>query len=200
MDSELMDLVREIAQSTAEEMRAQLLTPGGRINYFRAAETLLYNYKSLALLVADRSAYLAAEPVERSAGIVLNAGAGAALSLDERISEREEERIRSYERTAAQFDQVDRVVQLFNDRESFVVIRMYYFGENERGQDRGVDAPRMTWEEMGGLLGRDPKTLRRWRNRLVRDMSVCWFGVAAAVGSAVVTEGQATAGGLLPAA
>lgn len=190
MESELMDLVREIAQATADELRMRLLMPGGRINYFRAAETLLYNYKPLALLVADRSAYLAVEPAECSAGIVLNAGTGAALSLDERMSEREEERIRSYERTAAQFDQVDRVVQLFSSREAFVVIRMYYFGENEHGLDRGFDAPRMTWEDISALLGRDPKTLRRWRNRLVRDMSVCWFGVAAAVGSAVVVDGM----------
>ncbi len=184
LNDEMMRLVRDVARMTAVELRDQLALPSGRVNYFRAAETLLYNYKSLAMLVADRSAYIAQEPVRSSGSIVLNAGQGQGMSLGEMIGEREEERIRLYEMTAARFDQVDRVVQLFDRRDEFVVIRMYYFGENERGQER-LGTERLTWEEIGALLHRDPKTLRRWRNRLVKDMSVCWFGMAAAVGSAV---------------
>ena len=176
----------EVAQKTAATVME--LTRGPRVNFFRAAETLLYNYKRLALLVQDRSAYVEREPAGSSASIVLNAGRGAGLSLDEQIGDREAEMARLYELTVAQFEQVDRVVKLFADREEFVVIRMYYFGENAEGVYRGDNAERYTWEEIGLLLRRDPKTLRRWRNRMIKDMSVCWWGMAAAVGSAVEAE------------
>ena len=178
-----------VAGKTAAELVGLTLPISGRVNYFRAAETLLYNYKSLEALLRDRSGYIAQELPGRSAGIVLNAGQGQGSgSMDEMIGDREAERARLYELTAARFDQVDRVVQLFNDRPEFKALRMYYFGENEAGQDRGVHAERYTWEEIGVLLGRDAKTLRRWRNRIVKDMAVCWFGVAAAVSSAVAAD------------
>lgn len=178
-----------VAGKTAAELVGLTLPISGRVNYFRAAETLLYNYKSLQALLRDRSGYVERELPGRSAGIVLNAGQGhGGGSMDEMIGDREAERARLYELTAARFDQVDRVVQLFNDRPEFKALRMYYFGENEAGQDRGVHAERYTWEEIGDLLGRDPKTLRRWRNRIVKDMAVCWFGVVAAVSSAVEAD------------
>lgn len=153
------------------------------VNYYRAAESLLYNYKALGALVRDRTAYVERELPERSAGIILNAGHGQAVGIEERVAEKETERERLYALTVARFDQVDRVVKLFSDREGFQAVRMYYFNENAAGQDRGDFAARYTWEEIAALLGRDAKTLRHWRNRIVKDMAVCWFGLDAAVGT-----------------
>ena len=121
-----------VAGKTAAELVGLTLPISGRVNYFRAAETLLYNYKSLQALLRDRSGYVERELPGRSAGIVLNAGQGQGSgSMDEMIGDREAERARLYELTAARFDQVDRVVQLFNDRPEFKALRMYYFRENE---------------------------------------------------------------------
>ena len=83
-----------VAGKTAAELVGLTLPISGRVNYFRAAETLLYNYKSLAALLRDRSGYIAQELPGRSAGIILNAGQGQGASIDEMIGDREAERAR----------------------------------------------------------------------------------------------------------
>lgn len=91
----------------------------------------------------------------------------------------------SYERTKARYDEIDAVVRQFEDREEFVVIRMYYFNEDATGADRG-DAKPYTFEEIAEELSavglnRSVQTLRKWRTRLVQDMTVLLFGVDGAV-------------------
>ena len=74
---------------------------------------------------------------------------------------------------------------MFEGQKEFVVIRLYYFGEDISGNPRG-DGKAATWEEVAaeleaaGIL-KEIKTARRWRNKIVNDMAVCIFGIAAAV-------------------
>lgn len=97
------------------------------------------------------------------------------------------DKIISYHRTRARFEEIDRVVKLFAERKEFHVIRMYYFGEDAQGNERPTGAEPYTWEaiaaELEGMgLIRDAKSARRWRNKIVNDMAVCMFGKPAAVG------------------
>ena len=105
------------------------------------------------------------------------------ISLDEM----KRDKIISYHRTRARFEEIDRVVKLFAERKEFHVIRMYYFGEDAQGNERPAGAEPYTWEaiaaELEGMgLIRDAKSARRWRNKIVNDMAVCMFGKPAAVG------------------
>ena len=76
----------------------------------------------------------------------------------------------------------------YRDRKEFTVVRMYYFGEDYEGKPRESGKP-YTWEELAfdleeaGVL-KGVKTACRWRNKIVNDMAVCVFGIAAAVSAA----------------
>ena len=64
---EVRELINEVARETAS--MAYIDGMGGEVNYFRAMESLLFNYKKLAALVADYEAYTHVELQGRSASI-----------------------------------------------------------------------------------------------------------------------------------
>lgn len=55
ISEELREAINEAARAGAYE--AYRNTAGAYVNYFKAMETLLYNYKKLAALVADEEGY-----------------------------------------------------------------------------------------------------------------------------------------------
>ncbi len=184
---EVRELINEVARETAS--MAYIDGMGGEVNYFRAMESLLFNYKKLAALVADYEAYTHVELQGRSASISsYSPSSGYTYRTEEDIlDEMKRDKIISYHRTRARFEEIDRVVKLFAEQKEFHVIRMYYFGEDAQGNERPTGAEPYTWEaiaaeleEMG--LIRDAKSARRWRNKIVNDMAVCMFGKPAAVG------------------
>lgn len=184
---EVRELINEVARATAS--MAYIDGMGGEVNYFRAMESLLFNYKKLAALVADYEAYTHVELQGRSASISsYSPSSGYTYRTEEDIlDEMKRDKIISYHRTRARFEEIDRVVKLFAERKEFHVIRMYYFGEDAQGNERPAGAEPYTWEaiaaELEGMgLIRDAKSARRWRNKIVNDMAVCMFGKPAAVG------------------
>lgn len=184
---EVRELINEVARETAS--MAYIDGMGGEVNYFRAMESLLFNYKKLAALVADYEAYTHVELQGRSASISsYSPSSGYTYRTEEDIlDEMKRDKIISYHRTRARFEEIDRVVKLFAERKEFHVIRMYYFGEDAQGNERPTGAEPYTWEaiaaELEGMgLIRDAKSARRWRNKIVNDMAVCMFGKPAAVG------------------
>lgn len=187
---EVRDLINEVARVTISEVCAD--NAGSEVNYFRAMESLLYNYNKLAALVADYEEYTRVELKGKSNSIVAfsPSGSGQYKTQEDILDELTHDKALSYHRTRARFDEVDRVVQLFADRKEFVVVRMYYFGQDATGQPRPAEATTYTWEEIAGELSdlgiiRDAKSARRWRNKIVNDMAVCMFGKAAAISAGV---------------
>lgn len=186
LTEELRDAIFEAARAGALE--AYAANTGDYVNYFKATETLLYNYEKLALLVADEEAYC---EVEYHAGRHTFSAAPKAAGYVERKSEAEiveemqDEKRRQYRETKFGFDKLKRAISLFEGQKEFVVIRLYYFGEDINGNPR-EGGKAATWEEVvaeldeAGIL-KEIKTARRWRNKIVNDMAVCIFGVAAAV-------------------
>lgn len=183
---EVRELINEVARATAS--MAYIDGMAGNVNYFRAMESLLFNYKKLAALVADYEAYTHVELQGKSASITsYSPSSGNAYRTQEDILEElERDKVAAYHRTRARFEEIDRVIKLFADRKEFHVVRMYYFGEDAQGNQRPADAPPYTWEDIADALGglglvRDAKSARRWRNKIVNDMAVCMFGKPAAV-------------------
>lgn len=165
---------------------------GKNINYFKAMEMLLYNYPKLKALVADKEAYTEVEIHERSKDLIMRSPSSGGLPKDreDKWQEIKRERTISYLRTLDQFEEIDRVVQLFKDRPEFDIIRMYYFNEDKDGNQRPDYAPKYTFEDIGFELGIDKDTARRRRNALVRDMTISMWGSAAAVAVCTWKEKQ----------
>ena len=187
LSEELREAVFEAARAGAAEAYTQNT---GYVNYFKAMETLLYNYKKLAALVADEEAYC---EVEYHAGRKTFSTTPQAKGFSQRKTEAEiveemrEEKQKQFKETKSGFDSLTRAISLFEGHKEFVVIRLYYFGEDINGNPR--EGGTATWEEIAeelsdaGIL-KEIKTARRWRNKIVNDMAVCVFGIPAAVSAA----------------
>lgn len=183
---EVRELINEVARTTAS--MAYIDNASGEINYFRAMESLLYNYKKLAALVADYEAYTEVELKEKSKSLVSfsPSSSGVYRTQDDILEELKRDKVISYHRTRARFEEIDRVIKLFADRKEFHVVRMYYFGEGADGNQRQAGEAQYTWDDIAYELStmgmiRDAKSARRWRNKIVNDMAVCMFGKPAAV-------------------
>lgn len=187
LSEELREAVFEAARAGAAEAYTQNT---GYVNYFKAMETLLYNYKKLAALVADEEAYC---EVEYHAGRKTFSTTPQAKGFIQRKTEAEiveemrEEKQKQFKETKSGFDSLTRAISLFEGHKEFVVIRLYYFGEDINGNPR--EGGTATWEEIAEELSdagvlKEIKTARRWRNKIVNDMAVCVFGIPAAVSAA----------------
>lgn len=186
LPQELRDEI--FAAARAGVLEAYAANAGDHVNYFKAMETLLYNYKKLAAIVADEEAY---RKVEYHAGrktfsaSAQPKGYYEQKSEEDIVEEMEEQKRRQYRETKFGFEKLKRAVSLFEGQKEFAVIRLYYFGEDMNGNTR-KDGKTATWEEVAAELEeagvlKEIKTARRWRNKIVNDMAVCVFGIAAAV-------------------
>lgn len=178
------DIIKAAAREGARET-VNLQRQQRNLNLYRATERLLRNYKAYQKLVTDLEGY-GFEPIEKSHSISVAPPPGSGVTdkldlYDEHVAARRA----SYERTKARYDEIDAVVRQFEDKEEFVVVRMYYFNEDANGQDRG-DAKLYTFDEIAEELEavgieRSVRTLRTWRTKLVQDMTVLLFGIDGAV-------------------
>lgn len=185
---EIKELIQEVAKETAAAVFENVT---GEVNYYKAMEMLLNNYTKLAALVENEAEYIKVELQGKSKGIVSftpgSGGYNGTKTDDEIIEELQREKAIQYHKTKARFEEVDRVIRLFQNRKEFYVIRMYYFNEDAQGNKRDTDK-RYTFTEIADELSmldllKDERTARRWRSRIVNDMAVCMFGTAAAVGA-----------------
>jgi len=180
MEEYIEEAARKGARETVNLQRQQR-----NLNLYRTTERLLRNYKTYQHMMEDLEEY-GFEPVGKSHSISVAPPPGSGVMdrvdlYDEHVAARRA----SYERTKARYDEIDAVVRQFEDREEFIVIRMYYFNEDATGADRG-DAKPYTFEEIAEELSaiglnRSVQTLRKWRTRMVQDMTVLVFGVDGAV-------------------
>lgn len=186
LSAELRDAIFEAARAGALE--AYAANTGDYVNYFKATETLLYNFKKLAALVADEEAYC---EVEYHGGRKTFSASSQPKGYYEQkteadiVEEMQDQKRRQFRETKYGFEKLKRAISLFEGQKEFIVIRLYYFGEDINGEPR-ENGKAATWEEVvaeleeAGVL-REIKTARRWRNKIVNDMAVCIFGIAAAV-------------------
>lgn len=184
MKDEIREVIAETAKTAAKE--AIKLT-GGTRDYYKATESLLYNYQRLRDIAADQDGYMdEAEVRERSRSISHAAHAGGGIrDAEDMRRDIEEARAKSYIRTRARLNEIEAIVKHFGEEPEFAVVRMYYFGEDARG-NRRPSYERATFEQIAYELTEYglpccERTARKWRARYVADMAICLFGTAAAV-------------------
>jgi len=171
-----------VAVDHASTILHEYLENGGvTTNYFKATELLLRNYKELALLVVDAETYMADARKERSKSLVTYRSNAGGMPQGEAEDEAERIRISNYAYTKDRFDEIARVVRVYAGRKEMRVVRMYYFREDADGNERGGEEQDITFEDIAVALGKDVKTVRRWRSRLVNDMAIALFGKGAAI-------------------
>lgn len=189
--SKKQELTPELREAITEAAAAGALSAygaGTHTNYFQAVENLLRNYRRLEKLLADKEAYC---DVEYHAGkktfsaMPQQSGYVARKTEEEIVEEMRAEREKQYGETIYGFERLKACVREFENQKEFVVIRLYYFGENVDGTPRS-DTSAPTWEDVTAILAeagvlKETKTARRWRNKIVNDMAVCLFGLPAAV-------------------
>lgn len=178
-------IIESAAQAAASEVVRQQRR-GRNVNLYRAMERLLRSYPKLRKLAMNPEDY-GFIPPERSKSITIAPPpGGGAQDHEEMIADAISDRIASYERTKARFDELNAVISQFEDRPEFTVIRMYYWNEDCIGNERPDDAKPYTFEDIAIELSeygepRSEKTLRSWRTKLVQEMVVLLFGIDGAI-------------------
>ena len=156
------------------------------INHYRAMEDLLRAYKNTKRWEQHPEEY-GFFPTGKSHDISVAPPPG--LGLRDKVEINElfvQSKERSFVRSMARFFELEAVIKLFMDRPEFIIIRMYYFNENEYGEDREQGAKPYTFPEITDALmnigiNRSEKAVRRWRSKLVQEMTVMMFGVDGAI-------------------
>lgn len=179
MKVDVEKLVAAAAKKAAEEVVRQQDSMV-RTNHYKDTERLLRNYKPMKMLYDHPEDY-GFVPRERSKSITVAPPSGSGFrSREDILDEAIEARLRSYGVSCAQFRWIDAVIKQFESKPEFIIIRMYYFGEDANGNDRPEGSGHCTFEEISEQLAevgihRSEKTLRTWRSQLVQDMTVCLF-------------------------
>lgn len=179
MKEEVKKIIADAAKRAAEEVVRQQ-GAASRSNHYKDTERLLRNYKAMKRLYDHPEEYPLTPPA-RSKSVTVAPPSGAGFRSHEDIMDEViEARLRSYGVSCAQFRWIDDVIKQFENKPEFIVIRMYYFGEDAHGDDRPEGSRDYTFEEISEALAevglsRSEKTLRTWRSQLVQDMTVCLF-------------------------
>lgn len=202
MKSSVDNVVREPKpekpkKKTMEEVMDEAAEKGARkvlilqrkernVNHYRAMEDLLRAYKSSRQWEEHPEDY-GFFPTGKSKDISVAPPPG--LGLRDKVEMNElfvQSKETSFIRSLARFSEVEAVIRLFDKKPEFIIIRMYYFNEDEHGQDRSPDAKPYTFPEISEALKNigiewAEKAVRRRRTKLVQDMTVMMFGVDGAL-------------------
>ena len=181
----VQEYIDETAKKTAQEV-VRTQRRERNINLYRATERLLRSYPRFKRWEEHPEEY-GFFPVGKSKDISVAPPPG--LGVRDKVELNEEfiaSRKASFGRSMNHYYDIKAVVEQFQDKPEFVIIRMYYFNEDAHGRERGDDARRYTFDMIADELSsvgidRSVKTLREWRSRLVQDMTVMIFGIDGAL-------------------
>ena len=182
---EYIDEAAEKAGEKGAEKLLQLQRKERNVNHYRAMEDLLRAYKNTKRW-EDHPEEYGFFPTGKSHDISIAPPPG--LGLRDKVEVNElfvQSKQLSFVRSMTRFNDLEAVIKLFQDRPEFIIIRMYYFHEDEQGQDRG-DAKPYTFSEISEALKSvgivlAEKAVRRRRTKLVREMTVMLFGIDGAL-------------------
>lgn len=160
-------------------------------DYYKATESVLYNYPKLAEIVSDEAKYTTTIHQEKSKSITHFSPNASYRDPEDAEEEHELERQRSYYKTKGQLDAIKAILNHFEDDPRYPIIEMYYFNYDIHGKPRKSGSKRLSFPEIAEKITKpdgshpDEKTVRKWRSQLVADISFAFFGVAAALSNSL---------------
>lgn len=147
-------------------------------NNFAKAEKVLYTYPKLKKIASDKEKYMDFEFHGRSSSVTKVSSGQPYKDREDIQDEILAKRASNYEKLLCDIEWIESILAAHEEEKGYVAVRMYYFNEDVNGQPR-CDQEKYTWEDIAWEIGRDAKTVRRWRNEIVGSIAACLFGVKA---------------------
>ena len=179
------DLLDEVAEKAARKV-LQLHYRAIDANHYRATEDLLRAYpRRLRIARHPEDFDFFPKGHSKDISVAPPKGSGVVDKIDA-AEMHVEGRKRAYEDEMHRLYETEFAIGHFKDLPEFKVIRLVYFNEDIEDHDRGEAAKRYTWDQIADEMGkigieRKITALRRWRSKLVREMTVMIFGAAGAI-------------------
>ena len=148
---------------------------------FKNTEKILYCFNILKEHVADEAAYLGMLN-KRKSGSVVRYSKNKVEKPDE--DQLLEDRIASYQRSKNDVERIEKALKKIKDRKGYEVIQMRYL-QRKKITENGKETEEVyTYEEIADALSGqqgyndnlNEKTVRNYKNTLVRDMAIFLFG------------------------
>lgn len=148
---------------------------------FKNTEKILYCFNTLKEHVADETEYIAMMQKGKS---------GSVIRYSKNKTEKPDEdqllgdRIASYQRSKTDVDRIEKALNKIKGKKGYEVIEYRYFRRKKR-RENGKDIEEIyTFDEIASILAGKPgygnsvneKTVRNYKNSLVREMAVLLFG------------------------
>ncbi|MDD3173596.1 MAG: hypothetical protein PHF63_08050 [Herbinix sp.] len=132
---------------------------------FKNTEKLLYNYNTLKEHVTDEVGYYGMMD-KRASGSIIRYSKSKAITNDDEMQRCREE---SYIRSKNDLTRLDKAMNKVKSKKEFKVIELRYLMKNDNGET-------YTFEEIAEILEKDEKTVRMWKNKIIKEISIYLFG------------------------
>lgn len=148
---------------------------------FKNTEKMLYCFNILKEHVADEAAYIGMIGKGKS-GSVVRYSKNKVEKLDE--DQLLADRIASYQRSKSDVDRIEKALEKIEGKKGYEVIEYRYLRRKIKQEDGKKEEGIYTFEEIAELLAGqqgynenlNEKTVRNYKNALVRDIAVFLFG------------------------
>ena len=146
-----------------------------RTSMFQNTENLLYGFHALKEHLDDEEAYMAMAFKDKSASIVRFQKNSPGRIPDDQILE---DRRKSYLRSKNDYERVKNAIEKISSKKGYPIIQLRYLSNDDKT---------LTWEEIAEKLrgtngfseNLSEKTVRRYKNKLINEMSILLFGTDA---------------------
>lgn len=148
---------------------------------FKNTEKILYCFTILKEHVADEAEYLAMAGKGKSGSIIRYSKNKAEKPDEDQLLE---DRLASYRRSKNDVERIEKALEKIKDRKGYEVIEIRYL-KRKKHKEGGKEVEEIyTYEEITEMLAGqqgynenlNEKTVRNYKNSLIRDMAVFLFG------------------------
>lgn len=148
---------------------------------FKNTEKILYCFSILKEHVADEEAYLGMIGKKKSGSVVRYTKNRAEKPDEDQLLE---DRIASYRRSKNDVERIEKALEKIKDKRGYEVIEMRYL-KRRKMTDNGRETEEIyTFADIAEALAGQPgynenlneKTVRNYKNTLIRDMAIFLFG------------------------
>ena len=148
---------------------------------FKNTEKILYCYQTLKEHIADEKEYLEMALHGKSASFITYSKNKVAPTDEETILR---DRKASYERSLNDVERIEKALKKIKDRKGYEVIELRYLSRKQHKEGGKLIEDTYTYEEITEMLAGkngyndnlNEKTVRNYKNALIKEMAVLLFG------------------------
>ena len=148
---------------------------------FKNTEKILYCFSILKEHVADEEAYLGMIGKKKSGSVVRYSKNKVEKTDEDRLME---DRLASYRRSKNDVERIEKALKKIEGKKGYEVIQLRYLDRKEVIENGKRTEETYTFEEIADILSGqqgynsnlNEKTVRNYKNALIRDMAIFLFG------------------------